>query len=382
MIDEKEIRTAFETKAHDIEVPSGLAAKTLDAVGPAKARLRDRFRIRPVRGFPRWMYATAAAAVVTLLFGLGTVVTKPHSPGVAVTHGPAQRGAGLIPPNTTSGEAKAGQVSGVVSSGSVSVDATNSASSSVGAQGPGTVAGPAQPPVPVPPSQPGVFPPKVVRNADIQVQVRRGAFDRMWSRALDIAARYGGFVTDSSTQQTDTRISSGTFTLRVPAAKLDAALKDLRNLGTLKSLSTSGNDISGQIADLDARIKADDAEQAQLLDLMKQADNVTDVLSIRSQLQSVQQDLGSLRAQKKSFQNQVDYATVNATIFEPNAGPQPVPLSDSVVVRAWRTAVSAGLTIVAGTLVVLGGLIPLALIALAVWGLVAAARRRRARSLP
>jgi Domain of unknown function (DUF4349) len=323
-----------------------------------------------VRGFPRWMYAPAAAALVILLFGLGTVVTKTPRPHEVASKGLPTTGPSAKPQGTSSsGSATGGQVSGVVSSGRTSVDASNTASSFTGLAPP--------PPVPVPPTQPGVFPPKVVRNADIQVQVRQGAFDRTWSRALDVAARYGGFVTNSSTQQTDTRINSGTFTLRVPATKLDAALKDLRNLGTLKSLSTSGNDISGQIADLDGRIKADDAEQAQLIDLMKQANNVTDVLSIRSQLQSVQQDLESLRGQKKSFQNEVDYATVNATIFEPNAGPQPVPLSDSVVVRAWRTAVSAGLTIVAGTLVVLGGLVPLALIGLAVWALVAAARRKR-----
>src|SRR5437588_9675860 len=80
MIDEKEIRTALETKVHEVDVPSGLAAQTLEAVGPAKPRLRDRFRIRPVRGFPRWMYAPAAAALVILLFGLGTVVTKARRP--------------------------------------------------------------------------------------------------------------------------------------------------------------------------------------------------------------------------------------------------------------------------------------------------------------
>jgi len=371
MIDEKEIRTALETRAREVAVPSGLAAKTLDAIGPATPRFRDRLRVGRVRGFPRWMYAPAAAALVILLFGLGTVVTKAPRRHEVAAKSATIKGPAMSTHGTSPAGGVGGQVTGVVSSGRASVDARSSSTSA------GVAAGPDLP-VPVPPSQPGVFPPKVVRNADIQVQVRRGAFDRSWSRALDVAARYGGFVTNSSTQQTDTRINSGTFTLRVPAAKLDAALKDLRNLGTLKSLSTSGNDISGQIADLDGRIRADDAEQAQLLDLMKQADNVTDVLSIRSQLQTVQQDLESLRGQKRSFQNQVDYATVNATIFEPNAGPQPVPLSDSVVVRAWRTAVSAGLTIIAGTLVVLGGLVPLALIAFGIWALVLFSRRRRA----
>ena len=231
-------------------------------------------------------------------------------------------------------------------------------------------------PVPPGPGGTGTFPPKVVKNADIQVQVKRGAFDRAWNRALNVASRYGGFVTNSSTQQTDDRISSGNFTLRIPAPKLDAALKDLRELGTLKSLTTSGNDISAQIVDIDSRIRALQAEQTQLIELLNKAEKISDILPIRTQLQNVQQELESLRGQKKGFQNQVDYSTVNATIFEPNAAPQ--PLDDSIIVRAWRTAVSAGLTIVAGTLVVLGGLVPLTLIALAIWMLVGFARRRRA----
>ena len=305
----------------------------------------------------RWLYAPIAAVLALGLFGLGTVVTRPRQP-VAV-----------LKSTTAPMEAKAGAApTGVVSSGSASAGRSSA---------PDVAIAPAEPPVPVPPTQPGTFPPKVVKTADVQVQVRGGSFDTAWRRALDVASRYGGFVTNSQTQQTDDRISSGSFTLRVAAPKLDAALADLRRLGTLKSLTTSGNDISGQLVDLDARIHADEAEEAQLLDLLKQADKVSDILPIRSQIQNVQQDLDSLRTQKKAFNNQVDYATINATIFEPNAVPQPGPLTDSVIARAWRTAVSAGLTIVAGTLVVLGGLLPLALIALGVWALVTVARRRR-----
>jgi hypothetical protein len=235
-------------------------------------------------------------------------------------------------------------------------------------------------PVPVPPVQPGAFPPKVIRNADMQVQVRAGSFDRAWSRALDIAPRYGGFVTNSSAQQNDSHASTGSITIRVPANKLEAAVKDLRGLGLVKGLSSSASDVSGQVAAMDARIKGDEAEEAQMLDLLKRAQSVGDVLAVRTQLIDIQQDLHSLQAQKRSFQDQVDYATINATIFEPKAGPQqpvPLPVSDGIISRAWHSALTAGLTIAAGTLVVLGGLIPLALIGLAVWTVVMFARRRR-----
>lgn len=396
MIDEKELRTTLEAEARAIRVPAELAARTLEAAA-AETRLRILDRIRAWRdarhvarrhGYPRWMYASAAAALAVGLFAVGTVVNRPparlrpleahkslvrNAPAGGVVNGPPER-------VQTSRDAVGGQVTGVTSGGRTSVDATNTSRDSdvsSGAAGGTKSFSETQPaPAPVPPNTgTGTFPPKVVKNADIQVQVKRGAFDRAWNRALNVASRYGGFVTNSSTQQTDNRISSGSFTLRVPAPKLDAALKDLRELGTLKALTTSGNDISAQIVDLDARIRALQAEQAQLVELLGKAEKISDILPIRTQLQNVQQELESLRGQKKGFQNQVDYATVNATIFEPNAAPQ--PLDDGIIVRAWRTAVSAGLTIVAGTLVVLGGLIPLALIALAVWLVVAAARRRR-----
>jgi hypothetical protein len=388
MVDENEIRTALETQAREVRVPKTLAARTLKAAQDAKApsvfqRLRawrDAQRMRGgVRGYPRWIYAPAAAMLAVGLFAIGSVVTRP--PQIA-TPAAGVMESGVAKP----GDAAGGKVTGVVSSGRASLDAGNTSASTDVQSGPASGSAPApgiaQPDIaPVPPSQPGVFPPKIVRNADVQVQVRRGNFDSAWRKALDVASRYGGFVTNSSTQQTDNRINSGNFTIRVPATKLDSALKDLRGLGTLKSLSTSGNDISGQIVDIDARIRADEAEQAQLLDLIKQATKVSDILPIRTQLATVQQDLESLRGQKKAFANQVDYATINATIFEPNAGPQqqPVPLGqESILLRAWRTAVNAGLTIVAGSLVVLGALVPLALIAIGIWALVVIARKRRA----
>jgi hypothetical protein len=335
-------------------------ATTLDdAKLPARSVLDRVLMWRPrLPRLSRWFYVAAAIALAVGLFAIGAVVTRPAPREQTVT--------------TSAGEP--GMAS---SSGAATYEADQSKSAAASSVAPGRAIAPAPAPdiAPVPPGA-GTFPPKVVKNADIQVQVKRGGFDRAWNRALNVSSKYGGFITNSSAQQTDERISSGSFTLRVPAPKLDAALKDLREVGTLKSLTTSGNDISAQVVDIDSRIRALQAEQTQLIELLDKAEKISEILPIRTQLQNVQQELESLRGQKKGFQNQVDYATVNATIFEPNAAPQ--PLDDSIIFRAWQTAVSAGLTIVAGTLVVLGGLIPLALIGIGIWALAVFARRRRA----
>jgi hypothetical protein len=229
---------------------------------------------------------------------------------------------------------------------------------------------------PVPPvsSRPGSIPPKVVRTAQIEVEVK--SFDPAWNRANAIAARHGGFVTNSSTEEIKDELGRGALTMRVPASKLQSALSDLRGLGTLANQRTSGEDVSSTLTDLAARVKSLEAEELQILELLNRTSRISEVLEIRNRLDDVRGEIESLKAQEKSFQDQVDYATINATIFEQGAEPDDDP-DDGIIEDAWGTALEIGLTIVAGTVVVLGGLIPLAALGLAVWFAVRTVRRRR-----
>jgi hypothetical protein len=212
-----------------------------------------------------------------------------------------------------------------------------------------------------------------VRTAQIEVEVR--SFDRAWSRANTIAGRHGGFVTNSSTEQIKDELGRGTLTMRVPAAKLQNALSDLRGLGTLVNQRTSGEDVSSTLVDLAAQVKSLEAEELQILELLNRTTRISEVLEIRNRLDDVRKEIESLKAQEKLYSDQVDYATINATIFEQGAEPDDDP-DDGILADAWDTALDIGLTIVAGTVVVLGGLIPLAALGLAIWFAVRTIRRR------
>jgi hypothetical protein len=308
------------------------------------------------------MYAGAAAAMAAMLFGVGTLV-RPEvvqvrtseqpvvgapAPGVAETT--AQDQAGAEPARREAIESKS-QAGG-------------------GGAVPGTTEIAPVPPVPGP-SRPGQFPPKIVRTANIDVEV--GSFDRAWSRANAVATSFGGYVTSSQAG-----LERGTVTMRIPASKLDRALAELRKLGKLIQSTTTAEDVSAQIVDVDARLRTLDAEELQLLELLRKASGVSQELEVRDRLNAVRQEIESLEAQKEYFANQVDYATINANVFERGAGSPDEPPGDGVLYDAWRTAFRVGVTIVAGTVVVLGGLVPLAAIVLAAWAALRLVRRRRA----
>lgn len=412
---ETEIRQALDAQAHEVDLPVDLAGRTMQvAEESAKRSLRDRIRTLrdsrkmrlPASGYPRWMYAGAAFGTAILLFAVGTLVTRDTSNLLR----PAAQEQPVAPQDSgdpSSGEQTGGEVDAgtrlrdegqpstfedsagddspaagpaaaapEAATGEAANDSAQRALSGGQAQsGSGTT--PAEPDTviaPVPPvGRPGSVPPKVVRTADIQIEVE--GFDNAWSRANAVAGRHGGFVTNSSTEQIEDKLGRGTLTMRVPADKYQAAVDELGKIGTITNQRTGGTDVSSSIIDLQARVKTLEAEELQIVDLLGRTNNVSEVLEIRNRLDSVRQEIESLKAQQQYFEDQVDFATINATVFE--QGAEPDEDGDGIIVDAWDTALEIGLTIVAGTLVVLGGLIPLALLGLAVWFGVRTVRRRR-----
>jgi hypothetical protein len=386
---ETELRKALDARAHEIEVPEGLAERTL-AVARAEQRAgfsgrlrawRDGRRTRfPVSGYPRVLYGLGAVATAVMLFVIGTFVTRPGGLSQPVGVETVQDQSGTA----SSGDAVAGQAAGVVSSGEADVDAAkrNEAAPVQDApmevqpqSGGGSVGAPDIAPVPpVGGSKPSQLSPKLIRTADVQIEVDR--FETAWAKANSVASRFGGYVTNSNTELIKNRLGRGTLTMRVPAAKLDATLTELRKLGTLAQMSTSGNDVSVPIADVKARIKVLETERLQLLELLGRANNVSETLEVRNRLDETQQEIEALKAQRDTYQDEVDFSTINATVFEKGLDPNDGG-GDGILIEAWRTALRIGLTIVAGTLVVLGGLIPLAALGIAIWFVVRGMRRRR-----
>ncbi len=395
-----EIRMALDAKAHEVDVPVDLARRTMEAAeASAKPSLRDRLRARTdawrlrssVTGYPRWAYAGAAAAMAVLLFVVGSVVR----PGPVVSDRPVTMTGDVAEPGVAEGPVRdvdeAGQqrlpVRDVDEAGQQrlrggSADlmledkamGLESGGGGSGAQGSAAQTGAATtqiaPEPPIPPTRPGQFPPKIVRTANAEIQVR--SFERAWDQANNIARKYRGYVTNAQSG-----LERGTVTMRVPADRLDDAMADLRKLGKLITMSTSAEDVSASIVDIDARIRVLEAEELQLLELLRKASGVSQTLEVRDRLNAVRQEIESHKAQKEYFTSQVDYSTINATLFERGAD-DPTEPGDGVLIEAWRSALRVGLTIVAGAVVVLGGLIPLVALALALWFGFRVIRRRRA----
>ena len=130
----------------------------------------------------------------------------------------------------------------------------------------------------------------------------------------------GGYVEDqyiyNGSLYSGRRYRNASLTLRVPADKLPELIATVEEAGNVVSSSRSTEDVTLQYVDTESRITALKTEQARLLELMEQAETMSDLLEIESRLTEVRGDLERYTSQLKVLSNQVDYATVSLSLSE------------------------------------------------------------------
>jgi hypothetical protein len=122
----------------------------------------------------------------------------------------------------------------------------------------------------------------------------------------------GGYI-GASQQYSDGENVVATISYRVPADRWEDALDALRALGTEVGEQTDTADVTGQIVDLEARIRNLRASETALVKHLSDAAKVADVLEIESRLSEVRGQIEQLSAQKANLDDQVAYATLTVT---------------------------------------------------------------------
>ena len=129
----------------------------------------------------------------------------------------------------------------------------------------------------------------------------------------------GGYVEDQNIYNgsgTGRRYRSASLTVRIPADQADAFTQDVGGLANLVSQSKSVEDVTLSYVATESRMKALETEEARLLELLSQAENMEDLLAIEDRLAEVRSELESTTSQKRLYDNQIDYATVYLSIDE------------------------------------------------------------------
>jgi hypothetical protein len=189
---------------------------------------------------------------------------------------------------------------------------------------------------------------KILRNSDLTLEVSDPSAAQR--QITSIAETAGGFVISSEAKQRQIEDSRKQelelrVVVRVPAAQFISALEQIRAQGNrVIEEKTTGQDVTEEFIDLEARIKTQKALELQFLEIMKQANKVADALEVQRQIADVRTEIEKLEGRKRFLENRASLSTISINLQTPAA----IAVSTSSFGRNVRQAVGDSVSVATG----------------------------------
>ncbi|MFI7504509.1 DUF4349 domain-containing protein [Streptomyces sp. NPDC049687] len=221
---------------------------------------------------------------------------------------------------------------------------------------------------------------RIIRTASLTVQVKD--VPKALDEARSTTENAGGYIGNESTTRNEDGTEHTRVVLRVPVERYDDVLADLQGAGKLLERTAKAQDVTGQVVDVDSRIKSQRASVARVRELMDRAAKLSDVVTLEGELSRREADLEALLAQQASLKDRTSLATITLSLSEKPVE-KAVEDEDPGFVDALAGGWDAFVTMLRWIAVAFGALLPfLALAALLVLAWLRLLRPRRHRTAP
>lgn len=201
----------------------------------------------------------------------------------------------------------------------------------------------------------------VIRTASLTVRVED--VPKALEEVRTTAENAGGYIGDETTNRDGDGNERTRVVLRVPVAEYAGVLSGLEGTGTLVRRTAKAEDVTGQVVDVESRIKTQRASVARVRELMDRATKLSDVVTLEGELSTRQADLEALLAQQESLKDRTSLATLTLTLSEKPVKEEAGEDDDPGFLDALAGGWNAFLTLLRWITVGLGAILPFAVMA-------------------
>lgn len=104
------------------------------------------------------------------------------------------------------------------------------------------------------------------------------------------------------------------MTIRVPSDKYEEFKAGIAALGNITSSSETGNDVTGNYFDTEARLTVLQAQEKRVLELLTNAQSIEDILQIETELSRIRSEIEQLTTVIKRYDDLISYSTIDISI--------------------------------------------------------------------
>jgi hypothetical protein len=203
----------------------------------------------------------------------------------------------------------------------------------------------------------------VIKTADVRLRIDHGQFGQTRSAVRRIAGDLNGYVTHSTTS--GAKIHAGHITIRVPAQSFRQALDAIEGVAHVHvtAETVTGQDVSQQFVDMNARLVNLRAQEKVLLRLMDRAQTIAESIRVENYLQNVEFQIEDVQGRMLYLQNRTSMSTISIALQEAGKKPAP-PQHASAIWKAGERSLGAALAVVTSVIVGAGIVIPISILLL------------------
>lgn len=185
---------------------------------------------------------------------------------------------------------------------------------------------------------------QIIRTATLGVET--ADVQKATAGARTAAENAGGYVGNEGTTRAPDGSMTSTVTLRVPGERFDSVLAAMEGAGKLLERKVEAQDVTQKVADVDSRVKSQQASVVRVREMMEKASGLTEVVTLEAELGKRQADLESLLAQQTALKDQTSLGTITLTFSEPGKPPvkekeKPEPGFSDALAGGWKVFAAA-----------------------------------------
>ena len=155
---------------------------------------------------------------------------------------------------------------------------------------------------------------KMIYRATLELETLE--FEKAEQDIGTLTEQLGGYFEQQSTYNYSSGYRNAEYTVRVPAERFDAFLRQIGDLCNVRHTTRSAEDVSESYYDVDARLKTARTKLERLQALLAQAENMEDIITIESAISDTEYQIEWLSGELRHYDALIGYSTIYITLKE------------------------------------------------------------------
>ncbi len=158
------------------------------------------------------------------------------------------------------------------------------------------------------------IPRKFIKNGQIDYETEN--LNKTREDIFKAIKKFDGYISSENEFKSSYEISSN-ISIRIPAENFDKLIEEITvGVERFDRKEIYVQDVTTEFLDIEARLKTKKELETRYLEILKQANSVTEILEVERQIGELRAEIESFEGRLKYLNNQVSYSTLNVRIYE------------------------------------------------------------------